>query len=143
MSSIKNMRDIINYAANEYGDNIAFKYKISKNEINSKTYNDIKYDSETVSNVLMKLGVLGKHVAIIGSTSYPWIISYFGVVNSGGVIVPIDDKLSVNDVCELVERADIEVLIYDNDRIDVAKAVKDMCPKVKYIISMTEKNGKE
>ena len=143
MSSIKNMRDIINYAANEYGDNIAFKYKISKNEINSKTYNDIKYDSETVSNVLMKLGVLGKHVAIIGSTSYPWIISYFGVVNSGGVIVPIDDKLSVNDVCELVERADIEVLIYDNDRIDVAKAVKDMCPKVKYIISMTEKNDND
>ena len=66
MGNIKNMRDIINYAAKEYGDNIAFKYKISKNEIESKSYNDLKYDSEAVSNVLKNLKVLGKHVAIIG-----------------------------------------------------------------------------
>ena len=73
MDSIKNMRDIINYAAKEYGDNIAFKYKISKSEVESKTYNNLKNDSEAVSNSLKKLNVLGKHVAIIGSTSYSWI----------------------------------------------------------------------
>ena len=83
--------------------------------------------------------MLGKHVAIIGSTSYAWIVSYFGVVNSGGVIVPIDDKLPVNDVCELIERSDSEILIYDNNRVDVANVIKEKCPKVKYIISMSEK----
>ena len=143
MGNIKNMRDIINYAAKEYGDNIAFKYKISKNEIESKSYNDLKYDSEAVSNVLKNLKVLGKHVAIIGSTSYWWIVSYFGIVNSGGVTVPIDDKLPVNDICELMERADVEVLIYDNNRVDIAKAVKEKCSKVKHIISMTEKLNNE
>lgn len=139
MMSIENMRDIINYAAKNYGDNIAFKYKINKNELETKSYNDLKNDSETISNVLDSLNMLEKHVAIIGSTSYAWIISYFGVVNSGGVIVPIDDKLPVNDVCELIERSDSEILIYDNNRIDVAKKVKERCPKVKYIISMSEK----
>lgn len=143
MDSIKNMRDIIKYAAKEYGNNIAFKYKISKNEIESKTYNDLKNDSEIVSNVLNKLNVLGKHVAIIGSTSYPWIISYFGVVNSGGVIVPIDDKLPVNEVCNLIERSDAEVLIYDNNRLDVAEVVKSKCPKIKFIVSMSEKSNSD
>lgn len=139
MMSIENMRDIINYAAKNYCDNIAFKYKINKNELETKSYNDLKNDSETISNVLDSLNMLEKHVSIIGSTSYAWIISYFGVVNSGGVIVPIDDKLPVNDVCELIERSDSEILIYDNNRIDVAKKVKERYPKVKYIISMSEK----
>ena len=139
MNNIKNMKDIINYAAENYGDSVAFKYKISKNQVETRSYNDLKNDSETVSNGLKSLNMLGKHVAIIGSTSYAWIVSYFGVVNSGGVIVPIDDKLPVNDVCELIERSDSEILIYDNNRVDVAKAVKEKCPKVKHIISMTEK----
>ena len=29
MNNIKNMRDIIDFAAKNYGDNIAFKYKIN------------------------------------------------------------------------------------------------------------------
>lgn len=139
MGNIENMKDIINYASEAYGGNIAFKYKMTKNEIEEKTYNDLKNDSETVSNALKSLNMLGKHVALIGSTSYPWIISYFGVVNSGGVIVPIDDKLPVSDICKLIERADVEILIYDNNRIDVAKEVKKKYPKVRYIISMNEK----
>ena len=143
MNDIKNMKDIINYAASNYGDSVAFKYKISKKEIETRSYRDLKEDSETVSNALKSLNMLGKHVAIIGSTSYEWIISYFGVVNSGGVIVPIDDKLPVSDVCELIERSDSEVLIYDNNRIDVAKAVKEKCHKIKHIISMTESLNNE
>ena len=38
--------------------------------------------------------MLGKHVALIGPTSYEWIISYFGVVNSQSVVVPVDAQLS-------------------------------------------------
>ena len=29
MNNIKNMKDIINYAAENYGDSVAFKYKIN------------------------------------------------------------------------------------------------------------------
>ena len=42
-----------------------------------------------------------------------------------------------------MERADVEVLIYDNNRVDIAKAVKEKCSKVKHIISMTEKLNNE
>ena len=75
MNDIKNMKDIINYAASNYGDSVAFKYKISKKEIETRSYRDLKEDSETVSNALKSLNMLGKHVAIIGSTSYECIIS--------------------------------------------------------------------
>ena len=37
MNDIKNMKDIINYAASNYGDSVAFKYKISKKEIETRS----------------------------------------------------------------------------------------------------------
>lgn len=143
MNNIKNMRDIIDFAAKNYGDNIAFKYKINKNEVDEKSYNDLKNDSEAVSNALKSLNMIGKHVAIVGQTSYPWIVSYFGVVNSGGVIVPIDVQLPADDICELIERSDAEILIYDEIRHDVAERIKEKSHNVKYIISMNEKLNTE
>ena len=52
-----------------------------------------------------------------------------------------DDKLPVNDVCNIIERFDAEVLIYDNNRLDVAEVVKSKCPKIKFIVSMSEKSN--
>ena len=48
MNNIKNMKDIINYAAENYGDSVAFKYKISKNQVETRSYNDLKNDSENI-----------------------------------------------------------------------------------------------
>ena len=136
---ISNMKDIIEFAANEYGDSTAFKYKVKKDVVASKSYKELKQDIDAVSNSLKNIDMLGKHVAIIGPTTYEWIISYFGVVNSGGVIVPIDVQLSAKDICELIERADVELLIYDEVRADVANAVRMSCEKVKCFISMQQK----
>lgn len=143
MNNIKNMKDIINFAATTYGDNTAFKYKICKNEVGVKSYNDLKDDSEAVSNTLKSLNMIGKHVAIVGATSYAWIVSYFGVVNSGGVIVPIDVQLPADDICELIERADVDILIYDEIRHDVIEMIKERDCNVKHIISMNERFNTE
>ena len=136
MSWFYNMKDIINFGAKEYGDNIAFKYKISKNEIEEKSYKDLRRDSEGFSSVLANIGMTGKHIALVGSTSYKWIYCYFGIVNSNSVVVPLDALLPVADLCELIERSDAEVVIYDNGREDLVNEIKNRNKKVKYIISM-------
>ena len=120
---IRTMKDIIDYAADRYEDNCAIKYKVKK-EIVSKTYCDIKKDSETFSRVLESLGMPEKHVAVIGKTSYPWIISYFGTVNSRGVAVPVDAQLPKEDIWELLDRADVSVLVFDEVRKDVAENIR-------------------
>ena len=88
-----------------------------------KTYNDLRRDSEAFSRSLAAMGMLGQHVAVIGPTSYEWIVAYFGTVNSGGVVVPIDVLLPAEEVADLLERADVKVLVYDRARKDVAEAV--------------------
>ena len=74
-------------------------------------------------------------MAVIGMTSYPWLVTYFGTVGSGTVCVPLDVSLPMEEMCELVHRSDASVLVVDEIRKDVMLAAKAKCPKLKYVIS--------
>ncbi len=137
---INTMRDIIHYAAETYGENPAIRYKVKK-EIVTKTFRDVKADSEAFSRVLEHFGMLGDHVAVIGPTTYEWIISYFGTANSGSVIVPLDAQLPAKEVCELLNRADIHMLVYDSLRKDVAAMAQEMCPELRHFVCMQTELG--
>ena len=137
------IREIVLHSAQQYRDADAIRYKIKKNQIGTKSYNDLKQDSESFSNVLQALGQQGNHIALTGMTSYSWLITYFGIVNSGSVAVPIDVSLPAEEICELIDRADVTVFIVDNIRADVAAIVKSRCPKLKYLISMQQEQNTE
>ena len=132
---VRTLRDIIRHGAEAYGSQTAFRYKVKK-EIVDRTYLDVDRDSMAVSRMVESMGMEGKHIALIGTTPYQWIVSYFGIVGSGSVAVPIDAQLPADAVCELLERADVEMLVFDEIRRDVAEAVKEKCPSVRYILSM-------
>lgn len=130
------VREILAGTEKKYGPEEAIRYKISKNETESKTYTQLKEDSESFSCLLRDLGEQGSHIAVIGMTSYAWLVSYFGTVNSSSVIVPLDVNLPAEDVCELIDRSDSTVLVYDEVRKDVAAIAKERCPQLKTMISM-------
>ncbi len=132
---IKTLGDVIRHGAAAYGEQTAFRYKVKK-EVQDKTYLDVERDSLSVSRMVKELGMGGKHIALIGSTSYAWIISYFGITNCGSVAVPIDAQLPADAVWELLNRADVEMLIYDEIRADVAAGVREHCPQIISVISM-------
>ena len=52
-------------------------------------------------------------------------------MNSGSVAVPIDAQLPAEAVCELLNRADVEMLVYDELRSDVAGVVRRKCPGIR------------
>lgn len=136
---MNNLRDIIKYASDTYKNQTAFRYKAGK-QLEDKTYEDVNIDSMSVSRMIESMGMEGKHIALIGNTSYSWIVSFFGITNSNSVAVPIDAQLPAEAICELLNRADVEMLIYDNIRADVAAAVKEKCPELKNLICMQENN---
>ena len=132
------VRQILVNTEKKYGPEDAIRYKIGKNEIESKTYTQLKEDSESFSNVLKALGEQGNHISVIGMTSYEWLVTYFGTVNSGSVIVPLDVNLPAEDVCDLIARSDSTILVYDEVRKDVAAIAKERCPQLKYLVSMQQ-----
>ena len=137
------IRDIIIQAEQNFGAEDAIRYKVKKDEIETKTSGQLKQDSDSFGCVLEALGEQGGHIAITGMTSYPWIVSYLGAVNSGSVAVPLDVALPAEELCELVDRADATVFVVDEVRSDVAAIVKQRCPKLKYLISMQKEESDE
>lgn len=140
---VHTLQDVIRHSAQAYAEQAAYRYKVKK-EVVDKTYQELGQDSMAVSRMVENLGMKGKHIAILGTTTYPWIVSFFGVTNSGSVAVPIDAQLPAEAICELLERADVEMLFFDEIRADVAVMAAEKCPRVRYIVSFqAEASGKD
>lgn len=137
-----NLKELLIDTAKLYGEQDAFRFKVNKNIV-SKTYKDLLADSMAFSSVLKSLELIGKHIAVIGATSYEWILTYFGTVNSNSVIVPIDKELPATDIAELLNRADISALVFDKVLADRIDEIKENCPNIRYYIdtAINEKSG--
>lgn len=134
---VQSLKELVDFGANYYGDKIAYKYTENK-EIHSKTFIDLKNDSRNFSNLLKRLNLLGKHIAIIGSTSYEWIVTYLGTVNSNSVIVPLDKELSSEEIYDAINRADVSAFIFDKTHEETAKNIKNNCSKIECCISISQ-----
>lgn len=138
------IRELLAKSAESYGTQDAVRYKVKiadgngkkDTKVESKTYMQMKEDSERFTAAIAGLSEQGKHIAIIGATSYSWIVAYYGIVNGGSVAVPLDANLPAADLCELIDRADVTTLVYDEGKADVAAMAAKQCPKLKNIISM-------
>ena len=137
------IREILVHTEEKLGQEDAVRYKVGKNQIEAKSYTDLRKDSESFSRALESIGEQGGHIAVIGMTSYTWLCTYFGIVNGGSVAVPLDVSLPAGEVLELVDRADVTTLVVDEVRKDVADLAKEKCPKLKYLISMQKEESDE
>lgn len=141
--SCTTIREILVQTEQQFGAEDAIRYKIGKGEVEAKTYTQLRQDSESFSNVLKSFGEQGSHIALTGATSYTWLVTYFGTVNSGSVAVPLDVALPAEEICELIDRSDATVFVYDEIRKDVAAMVRERCPRLKFLISMQEEESDE
>ena len=63
--------------------------------------------------MLESKGLSGAHVAVIGPTSYNWIVAYFGTAATGSIIVPLATAETVDMNVKLIDFADVDVLVFD------------------------------
>ncbi len=54
--------------------------------------------------------------------------------------VPLDANLPAEDLCELMDRADVTTLIFDETKANVAQMAAEKCPQLKHIIAMEDKS---
>ena len=146
---ISTIRELLVEAEKAYGSWDAFRYKVKKNDgegkketaVESKTYTELKNDAERFSSVLEALGEQKSHIAIVGATSYEWIVAYMGTVNSGSAAVPLDAQLSADEICELLNRAEVTTLVFDENKAQVAEQALQVCPGLKQVISISEESA--
>ena len=105
----------------KYADNVAFSvFEPDKKVI---TYRQAKEYIFNIASYLRDKGIKeGDKVALNGKNSPEWALSYFGILTSGAVVVPIDNQMKPDRFMRLSEYADVKFVIADFDVLEKIKA---------------------
>ncbi len=127
MRYINDLRDMVCSSAELYGERPAFLVKDTPGgKYIPITYIQFRDDINALGTGLTDLGLRGKKVAIIGENSYKWVVTYLAVTNGTGVIVPLDKDLTEIEIANLVERAEVDAVVFSKKmEKKVSKVLED------------------
>lgn len=134
--STLNLYDLVNNASSEFQNVTFIRYKIKK-DIIDKSFNQFKLDSDALGVFLKeKISMDRLHIAMVGTTSYNYLVGFFGTTNTNNIVVPLDAQLSADDICDCINRADVTVFMYDSRFSNLVESVRKLCPQVTHIIQL-------
>ncbi|MDE7138129.1 MAG: long-chain fatty acid--CoA ligase, partial [Ruminococcus sp.] len=113
-NNIRTLQELVVASAEEYGEKIFLKEKHGK-DVSEKSFNEFYNDVRKMTAWVNSVCSYGNSIkaAVIGGSSYAWLVSYFGTVCGGNAAVPLDAQLCSTDISELLNRSDSEIFFYD------------------------------
>ena len=141
VTKVTSIKELLNLAAKESGDKLAFKYRGKDDRIVQVTYKQFAEDTEALGTALSTIGMHDKHVAMIGENSYKWLTVYLTVLKSTGVFVPIDKELTAKEIINVLKHSDSEVLFYSERYEKWISQIKEEVPEIKFFIGVDKKQS--
>lgn len=135
---VRDLRELVQRAAKKYNGVVAYKQYDRKGDIVVYTFRQLLEDMNALGSILVNRGYKGRKFAVIGDTSYQWILSYLAVVNGVGVIVPIDKDLPNDDIAKLMNKSDVEGVFFGRTLEYDIEDILSKCPNVKTVIALDE-----
>ncbi|MCQ2426652.1 MAG: AMP-binding protein [Lachnospiraceae bacterium] len=133
----RDFRVMVENVAEKYPDRPAVRFKKNprKPEITEITFTQMKNDVRDLGTASVALGCRGAQVSIIGESSYEWIITYFSLMASGAVTVPIDKELPAPDMQSIIVSSESSVVFYS--KVAEEKIMQMELPAVRAYVCMT------
>ena len=125
VKKIKDIKELYEYAAAEYGESTAFRYEQNKKDV-CISFNKFKSDIEGLGTYILSRGIKNSKIVLYAENSYEWILSYFAAVCSGQIIVPIDKALSISEVANLIEDCGAKIVIYGKSKEKNLEELKEL-----------------
>lgn len=126
------IRQLLDFCAENYDDREAFVY-LKKDRMVSVSFEAFKDDVRAVGSDLFRNGFRNCHIAVLGENSYEWILTWFAVVCSGSVIVPIDKDMDPDGIETLVRDSECRVMVYSDTYADIAEKLQEKEADITYI----------
>lgn len=129
---VPSVRELLDNGAQNYKNSPFIKYT-NNGEVYEKSFVDIQRDSKAVCRFIRNKSDKKMNVAVIGKTSYEYLVFMSGVLISGNTGVPFSPDISEKEAELLLNRADIEMLLCEDGFFTKAECLKEKCPTLKYI----------
>ena len=135
---ITDLKDMLKKSEKAFGDKEAFRFKTKEpGKFKDISYKDFSKDVNALGTSLINLDMKDKRIAIISENRYEWAVAYLAVVCGTGIVVPMDKSLPENEIRSLIERSEVDAIIFSSKYDEIMKRVRnDEISKIKYYISM-------
>ncbi len=133
---IESLRELYSKHALDMGDKVIFRYHSKDGNIDTLTYSQFKTKTDRIAAGLDAIDLTGKRVAIIGETSPEWFSTYLAVVSCGGVIIPLDKELVVDEISGFLNSSEAEALVFSRSFNKKYEAFSAGAKNIKYFIPM-------
>jgi len=124
--------DFLNRAALVYGHRVAVVDEpAAQGSSGTLTYGELEARARGMALALDDLGVAhGERVAIVSPNSARFLTAFFGVSGFGRILVPINFRLTADEIAYIVDHSGSSVLLYDPDlagEVDTIKVEHRFC----------------
>ena len=131
------LQEYVKEIAKVYGDRDAYRYIVDDTVVN-KTFKEFERDINAFASWLVKKGYAGKHIAIIGSSSYRWVTTFLGVTCSANVVIPIDKMLPEDEMLNLLVMGDADMVFLSEEFAHMADSIRRAKNQVTEILTFSD-----
>ena len=96
-----------------HGAKIAFRYFRGK-QLLSMSYSEFSDLIVSIAAGFDAMGLSGKRVAICGEASPQWVATYLAAIACGGVAIPIDKEVAIEEIEGFLSFAEADAVVYSS-----------------------------
>ncbi len=126
----ENVRALLEYTAEKYGDDAVFIIKEKKGGrkeapvYRNISYKELREDVRRLGTGMMAEGISSARIAIIGENSYQWQLAYLTAMSGLGICVPLDKGLPYTELKTSIQKSGCNVLIFDKKHESLAEQLR-------------------
>jgi len=109
------VKEIILYGEKKGGDKKQFVFTNFDGVVETKTFSQVYHDTIGLGQYLYKYGLNGKKVALLSENNYYWIISFYAMATGKITSVPLDPKLTAEELTEIMVRSQCDGIFYTEE----------------------------
>ncbi|HET8674693.1 MAG TPA: fatty acid--CoA ligase [Blastocatellia bacterium] len=99
------------------------------------TYREFAQRADRLSNALAGMGVArGERVAWLGYNSHELLEAYYGVVQMGAVLLPLNIRLTPQEIAFILNDSEAVAIFYNSDFLPIIEALRPQTPAIKHFI---------
>ncbi|MBR6360570.1 MAG: AMP-binding protein [Clostridia bacterium] len=122
---LKTLKEIIEYGTKKGGDKRQFIFLNAEKKEEERSFNQTWDEITALGTFYYLRGLDGKKkIAIIAENSYEWIVSYYATLIGGNIVVPMDIKLTEEEIVSQLVRSGCDAIVFCDETAHFVDAVK-------------------
>ena len=103
------------------------------------TYQEFGIRAETLASALIRTGIQkGDRVAYLSFNTHQLLEGYYGVVQAGAIVMPLNVRLSIPELTVIVNHSGARMVIFEADFESIVESLRKSCPCVEHWITTAE-----